>query len=731
MKAESWITIKAVLQDVLNMSPSKRAEFLERADLSVEIKAEVKSLIEFEDESETFMSISAGSLAGELIIEEEAKKRSLTGQKIGIYEITEELGLGGMGAVYLARRCDGKFEQKVALKMLKREFNVEKIRRNFRRESEIQSKLNHPNIARLLDTGTAADGVPYLVMEFVEGVPIDKFCKNRNLSLNARLKLFNKVCEAVAHAHRNLIIHRDLKPSNILVTEKGEPKLLDFGISKLLGAETTEEKSALTALGAMTPGYASPEQLRGESVSTATDIYSLGVILYKILTDAHPFDLKGKTSGELLKTVTETEPAPPSAAISDLGFRILDLGSQAKFKLIRRKNQIKKTNPKSQIRNPKLKGDLDTIILKSLRKEPERRYQTVEQFSADIWRFIDGLPIAARPATVAYRAGKFFRRNKVAVVAGVLIFVSLIAGIAVAGWQASVANGQARIAEQSRGLAENETLKAKAEQEKAEKISRFMAKMISYANPGWYAEGAKFGGNARVIDAVEDLSEKIDTEFSGEPDIAAELHHKFGEVFSWAAGNESGARQEKFRQRYRFHILRALELRKQHYGEWHELVAKDLFYAQGIITNNPRARGDVLARALVMMRDTNPNNLNFPYMLEDYTARLILPEYEMYHEPYLKAVIPATDENRFQIAERYLRESLPVFRLHYKEDNSAIYAAECKLSYALARQDKWMDFDEHFALCKLGKEKYENKSPSLKAFYALVEKALDEKNRLK
>ncbi len=256
-----------------------------------------------------------------------------------------------------------------------------------------------------------------------------------------------------------------------------------------------------------------------------------------------------------------------------------------------------------------------------------------------------------------------------------------------------------------------------------------MAKLISYANPSWYAEGAKTGGNARVIDALEDLSGKIDAEFSGEPDVAAELHHKFGEVFSWVARNETGDRQKKFGQRHRFHILRALELRKRHYGEWHELVAKDLFYAQGFLTNDPRARGKLLAHAIVMMRETNTNNLNFPYMLEDYTARLILPGYEQYYEPYREEIIPPTDENRFQIAERLLRESLPVYRLHYWEDNSAIYAAECKLAYTLAVQEKWTDFDEHFGKCREGIEKYEDKSNSLTEFYEMVEKALAEKKR--
>jgi serine/threonine protein kinase len=441
MTAENWLKIKEILHEVLSLKPFEREAFLERTDLSDKEKAEIKSLLEFEAESEKFMSVSASGLTGELIIGEEERKSALSGQRIGIYEIREELGIGGMGAVYAAARVDGKFEQKVAVKLLKREYNVEKIRRNFRRESEIQSKLNHPFIARLLDTGTTDDGVPYLVMEYVEGETIDRFCERRNLSLTARLKLFNKVCAAVAHAHRNLIIHRDLKPSNILVNEKGEPKLLDFGISKLLDRAEREENTAVTALGAMTPEYASPEQIKGENVSTATDIYSLGVVLYKILTGARPFDLKGKTGGELLKTITESEPVPPSA-VTNYELRLTKSETD---------NQRPKTadrDRKRQMANRKLlRGDIDNIVLKALRKEPARRYQTVEQFSADIWRFIDGLPVSARKATAAYRAGKFFRRNKIAVLAAALILLSLIAGIGVAGWQAREAKAQARVAQ--------------------------------------------------------------------------------------------------------------------------------------------------------------------------------------------------------------------------------------------------------------------------------------------
>ncbi|HEX8249426.1 MAG TPA: serine/threonine-protein kinase [Pyrinomonadaceae bacterium] len=688
MQAENWKKVKEILREAMQIEPPARRAFLDEAAPSAEIRAEVESLLAFEAETEDFMSLSITDFSKDFLAIEEAGQEEekeeaespVVGRKIGIYKILSELGAGGMGAVYLAERADGKFAQLVAVKMLRREFNIEKIRRSFEREREIQSKLNHPNIARLFDAGTTRDGLPFLVMEYVEGLPIDKFCRENSLALTERLKLFNKVCAAVAFAHRNLIIHRDLKPSNILVTADGEPKLLDFGISKLLDAQA-KEANTITLLGAMTPEYASPEQIKGEQVTTATDIYSLGVVLHKILTGRHPFDSAGKTNGELLKAIGETKPAPPSS------LKIEDDG--------RRK-----------ISASELKGDLDNIILKALRKEPERRYETVERFSADIWRFVDGMPVLARRPTFSYQASKFFRRNKIFVFAGLLILASIFAGLAVAVWQANEARAQAQIAFEAQRRAELETEKAKAEEEKAEKISRFMNKIISYANPAWYAEGGKFVRDARVIDVLDDMGAKIDVEFAGQPDIQSELHHQFAEVYTFHGRGNSRAAQSHEKQVY--HARRAIELRKQFYGERHELVAKDMyyFYISGGVAKADEAK--YLAEAIQMLRETNPKNLNLPYMLEAYTARMMLPGYEESHEKYLQAVIPPTSENKYRIAERYLLEALPVFREHYKEDNIAIFLNECKLAYAQIMQNKFAEAEPHHRICRESVDKLQN-----------------------
>ena len=702
MHAEKWRNIKEILAEALMLDLSERRIFLEKAPITSETRREVESLLAVEENSRDFMSVSATGFSKDFFDGEAATENSSVGQTIGSYVVVGELGIGGMGAVYLARRNDGKFDQQVAIKFLKREFNIASVRRSFDREIAIQARLVHPNIAKLLDTGTTVEGIPYIVLEYVEGEAIDTYCRNGDLPLIERLKLFNKACDAVAFAHQNLIVHRDLKPSNILVTSDGSPKLLDFGISKILDT-TLDEPHAKSVMGAMTPEYASPEQLKGEYVSTATDIYSLGAILFKLLTGSLPYELSNRSNGNVIREITDSEPILPSHAAAKNG----------------------------KVDERELKGDLDNIILKSLSVEPEKRYRTVEQFTDDIWRFIDGLPVSARPATISYRLVKLFRRNKIAVTAGLLVFISILVGTTVAIWQANVARAQARIASDARNTAVAESDNAKAEQAKSERISKFMSKVISYANPLWYAEGSRFGGNARVIDVMDDLSEKIDTEFEGQADIQAELHHKFAEVYGGVSKNvRDPSRLEQLRQKYNFHALRALELRKQYYGESHELVAKDLFYAHVLLESTPQGRAKIMSEAIQMMRETNPQNLNLPYMLEDYVARLILPQYAELHEAYRNAVIPATDETAYQIAERYLRESLPMYRFHYKEDNRAIFGAECNLAYTLAMQEKWADFDEYDSICKqrVDKLKTEGVNDPFEAYIDRIGKALVEKN---
>lgn len=446
MDAANWADVKQILDLALAIDREKRTEFFDRREVPAEIRAEVESLLAYEDGAEGLMELSAVAFSRDLLEDD-----ALAGQQIGAYKVIGEIGHGGMGAVYLAERADGKFSQRVALKLLKREMNTSAIRRRFRREREILASLDHPNIARLLDAGTTSDKIPFLAMEYVDGLPIDEYCERNELGLEERLELFRKVCSVVDFAHRSLVIHRDLKPSNILVTGDGTPKLLDFGISKIVSDES-DNTATVTRLGVMTPSYASPEQLRSESVTTAADIYSLGVILYQLLCGHRPFENRESDLKEILKAVSDIDPPLPSAmAETETGppvsSRWQSDGNPAAVGQTEPANG-NITSPRTVSIKPQyLRGDLDNIVLKALKKEPERRYLSAESFSEDIRRHLAGLPVAARPDTFAYRAEKFVKRNSLSVFAGTLISLAVIGGIAATLWQASVARAERARAE--------------------------------------------------------------------------------------------------------------------------------------------------------------------------------------------------------------------------------------------------------------------------------------------
>lgn len=451
MISKDWEQIKDLLGEVLHLESSERQKYLDDRCIQGEIRAEVESLLAFETESEDVLRLSAVEFSRDFFDEDDSPNL-LIGETIGCYKIIRELGYGGMGAVYLAVRADGKFEQTVALKLLKREMNTAALRRRFQQERKILASLAHPNIARLLDAGTTEDKIPFLVMEYVEGLPINDYCNKHQLDLGERLDLFRKVCSAVDFAHRNLVVHRDLKPSNLLVDDEGRPKLLDFGISKILSAEFENVDSAtVTRLGAMTPSYASPEQLRSESVTTATDIYSLGVILYELLSGHRPFEEKEGDLKDIYKAILEKEPPPPSALIDTISneFRSQTEAKTESWAENRPDSKdtaaakYRRTIPRTaKLSSQSLRGDLDNIVLKALRKEPERRYTSAENLAEDIHRHQRGLPVTARPNTLSYRAEKFFKRNRTSVAAGALIVVTILGGIVATLWQAGVARAE-------------------------------------------------------------------------------------------------------------------------------------------------------------------------------------------------------------------------------------------------------------------------------------------------
>ena len=530
MKTEDWKNIERIVNEALEIDVSRRQEFIaERCANSPEIRREVESLLESEAEAENLFEAPAiADYAG--FFSSEGEPSAIAGQEIGNYRVIREIGYGGMGAVYLAERSDGKFKQKVALKMLKREMNTSALRHRFEQERAILASLENPNIARLLDAGTTGDQIPFLAMEYVEGLPIDDFCNINNLDLSGRLDLFRKVCAAVNFAHRNLVVHRDLKPSNILVDAAGNPKLLDFGISKILSAEVKQINSAtVTRLGAMTPGYASPEQLQNKSVTTATDIYSLGVILYELLSGHRPFESKENNLEEIYKAVIETEPERPSSVIQNSKFKTQNTEAANDYKFqtgdsiskdqkSETKGQNQKTNLKSQIPNPRLLvGDLDNIVLKALRKEPERRYTSAENLAEDIHRYQRGLPVTARPNTFFYRAEKFIRRNRISAIVAGLLILAIIAGIAATLRQSKVA-----AAERDR---------ARLEAEKVKKINAYTQNILNFSNPMWVSSNPQRNREAKISDALEEALKNIDTYLADQPEMQAEILFTIGATY--------------------------------------------------------------------------------------------------------------------------------------------------------------------------------------------------------
>lgn len=431
MSSPNWKDVKELLDEILDLPKERRETYLAKRNVSAEMRAEIDSLIAFEDDAAGMMQLSAVEFSKEFIDDD----MTLCGQSVGPYQVISELGYGGMGVVYLAQRIDGKFEQRVALKLLKRELNTASLRGRFENEQKILARLEHVNISRLLDAGTTSDRIPYLAMEYVDGLPIDEYCVRNSLDLEERLELFLNVCSAVDFAHRNLVIHRDLKPSNIIVTKDGTPKLLDFGISKII-SDDVAAAATVTRLGVMTPGYASPEQLRGDSVSTATDVYSLGVILFELLSGRRPFEQSEGSLKDIYHAVLETEPPLPSAWIETENVGTQDLPYVQSMGATAPSLPPKTTARTGNVRPHSLRGDLDNIVLKAIQKEPGRRYSSAENLAEDIRRHLAGLPVTALPDTFLYRTAKFVRRNRLAVIGASLIALVVIGGIAATLWQA-------------------------------------------------------------------------------------------------------------------------------------------------------------------------------------------------------------------------------------------------------------------------------------------------------
>jgi serine/threonine-protein kinase len=486
MQQQEWEKVKEVFTAALEL-PAARAHFLaESCGDDEALRGEVESLLAAHEEPKNLLEQHTIDLAAQL--QQDGQK--YLGKRFGSYRILREIGRGGMGAVFLAERADGEFQQEVALKIIRQSFADAELEKHFRRERQILASLTHPNIAKLIDGGVSDSGELFLAMEFIAGEPLIGFAENHQLTIEERLRLFLKVCRAVSFAHQNLIIHRDLKPSNILVSDEGEPRLLDFGLAKLSEAETTpgglmNADRTETAFRAFTPAYAAPEQILGKSVTTVSDVFSLGVILYELLTNEKPFHFEGKSLEEIIKTASGDEPSLPSR-----------VGNAE--------------NPRSATRQRQLKGDLDNITLKALQKDPARRYQSVAEFANDIERHLEHLPISARPNTVAYRASRFYQRNKIAVSATALIIIALVAGLAIALWQYR---------------------NAQRENAKAEVVNDFLKRMLDTANPDSGQSGKK-GYQTTIPDILAEAEKRLDSqELRNQPEVRAELRQVVGSSY--------------------------------------------------------------------------------------------------------------------------------------------------------------------------------------------------------
>ena len=517
--AETWREIDSIFHEIATVPAPQRDEALARlCGGRDDLRREVERLLAADEAGWSFLDVPAlGERAeGDGPVIEPVD--TLIGSRIGAYHITSRIAGGGMGVVYRARRDDEVGDYDVAIKVVKRGFSTDDMLRRFHSERRTLGNLNHPNIARVLDGGSLEDGRPFLVMEFIEGEPIDAYCETNRLTIDQRIELMGKVCHAVHYAHQNLVVHRDLKPGNILVNAHGEPKLLDFGIAKILspgGGEPTIERT-ITEARMLTPEYASPEQILGRPVTTASDIYSLGVILYQLLTGRKPYRLTSRYLDEMGRHVSEAAPRRPSTVIAAPAEPAADPVEESALSADAIAAQRHTTV--DRLRRA-LRGDLDNIVMMALRKEPERRYASAEQLAEDLRRHEEDQPVIARPDTWTYRTNRFIRRHRVAVTAAVLIALTLTGGIISTSWMAMVAEGE-------RARAEEQRDHAGIEAASAFEIAHILSDLLTTA-----LESASDEDAALLDQRLAGEEYRIRRQFAGRPHLQANLLTALGQVY--------------------------------------------------------------------------------------------------------------------------------------------------------------------------------------------------------
>ncbi|RPI62371.1 MAG: serine/threonine protein kinase, partial [Ignavibacteriales bacterium] len=666
--------VRELFDEASNLSVDEREIYLDQkcAD-DAELKKEILSLYNSLGTTKDF-------LEEPLTIVEQNKNSFVDpyiGKQIGNYIVDGEAGVGGMGIVYTGKRNDKEFDQKVAIKILKHGITSEYLLKRFQIERQTLANLQHQNIARLLDGGRTVDGLPYLVMEFIDGIPITECCNKNKLNVEEKLKLFREVCNAVQYAHQNLIIHRDLKPGNILVTKDGIPKLLDFGIAKLIDEELVDNNEGLTRTGVwhLTPEYASPEQIKGEKITTASDVYSLGVLLYQLLTGNQPYKITNSSPAAISKIITEEKIIKPSERI------IQSSEISASDKII---NQEKLS--------AHLKGDLDNIILKAMHKDPLRRYVSVEQFSEDIRRHLIGLPVIAQKDTAGYRLNKFIKRHKVGFVSSVGFFVFLITSLIAIIWQANIAA--------------KERDNAKLETQKVETVNNFLQEMLSSVDP------TEVGKDVKVYDILKKASLDVGNNFSRHPEIEASIRKTIGVTLT-NLGEFDEAKP---------HLLKSLDLNNKVYGNksyqsaesMHQLALYyhwigDLNFADSLYTqsinvfrNNPDSPSRSLASALNDLGILKQEQAKYQESL-----KLLREALNIYQKNFGKTdrdvastlnnlALTLESLNDIDGAEKYYQKSLEVYLKLYSPDRPEISTIYNNLAYIYIDKDSLSKAEEYF-----------------------------------
>lgn len=630
-----WTRIRDLFSQAVDLTPEQRNRFLdERCGDDSELRVELNALLD----SDAGHSISpiTGAIGSAIEATTREHRKELLGSIIGPYRLSSVIGHGGAGTVYLGERVDRQYSAKVAIKIVEGAALSAEIGRRFRAERQILANLNHPNIARLLDAGETEQGYPYLVMEYVHGEPIDQYCDKQKLGLEQRIELLLKVCEAIRYAHQNLTVHRDIKPANILVGPDGTPKLLDFGIAKLLDTTAMAADLQLTRMNdrVLTPEYASPEQILGNNVTTATDVYSLGVVLYELLTGLRPYKVSATNQLELERTICITDPTTPSTAVKQALKSIND--DPPPTRNIHAISEARNITPMRLRAN--LEGDLDSILLKSLRKELEYRYSTIDQFVTDLQCFLNREPVAARQGNWVYYAQRFTRKHAFGVTVTAGFIVVLAVALAVTIKQAT------QIAQ--------ERDNATREKQTSDAVASFMTNVFVAADP-FVAQGKE----ATARDLLDSATKGIGDNLTQEPAVKARLLEAMGNTYSRQGQPDQGAAL----------LEQAIEIRKRIDGEDNPALAPS-FIKLGRIQVSRNAFSDA------------EKSLNTAIRMLERDKKTQTPEYA---DALLRLATVERQKNNFAKSFEYFERSLALHRLIYGSNHSE--TAMVLSSYASAK----------------------------------------------